>query len=666
MEKIETYIELNRMEVLQRGQIFRTPVWQILLFGQYKKNLPFMAGNDFDLSSSAIYIGEVNINNEALQKMPRLFGYTDEDGVYHEGCFDVQKSFYQGGQVFNSIEDQTIKNVLYLHLNDHDPQWLVTNGTMPVILGFSSGKLRVFGDAVYYTGLDYKTTIKKTADNLEYGKMKFNSTTIEIINRDGQFDNAIDFIGNNASIKYALSPYTRTEPAVQYYISNAVIKTGMISFECKDKRERLAQKIPNDFFTLEEFPKINKDYVGKIKQEVYGYYRGVSGVCIDELDIYNPDGSEKGNRRFRFSSQIAGDITLLEIKQTQDTSGQSQGEKWTAIPPDGWAYERENGILAIKNIYCLSLLPNGKPKLDAKPYEVRASGYFNSAKKPREIIEHILFKYAQIAYAESNYNIAEWEAELDGLADIGVVFDKATDIFQAIAKVQTLSVLGFQVYYDFDKFSARLDDNKRAPQLSINSLDILNINDIEIDMNTDLYATSVQVKWGLNFQAKSAEILTDNRNEERLLTLFKIPKTYEIETGLQTLTQAQERANYLADFFSQIRPTIKGIKLFGSQFFKLKLYDTLTIDLTLKDRQTDLILKRIATAIAFANSTADQTFIYKHKTEHAQSSQQITNDLTNTTNVRKFGGVFVGKVMEINIDINSAITEISVLFLRSI
>jgi hypothetical protein len=641
MEKVESYVQLNRSGSIGDSLVYMTPVWSVTLYFQYKKELPFMADTEPYYSNVGLSIGQMVINKIEYLKVNSV-----------EDCLKQEKSFFQDG------------GKLYIHCEGHLPLWHFTDVDVPVSLGFSDGKARRIGNAFFNAGGNYKIKISKSADNLEYGKMKFNTTNIEIINTDGQYDSAVDFIGNDANVLYAVSPYAETIPVNQYFINNATIKRDLITFECKDKRERLAQKVGNEVFTLEEYPKINKDYVGKTKQEVYGYYAGVSGVCIDELDVYNEDGSEKGNRRFRFSSQITGDVEKLEIKQTQDESGQAQGERWTIIPKGGWENEGD-GVLAVKNIYCLPLLPNGKPKLDAKPYEVRATGVFNGQSTPKEIIQHLLSRYAGIEYNAFNYNVAEWEAELGGLAEVGVVFDKAVDIFQAIANIQILSGRGFQVYYDYDKFSARLDDNNRPPRLdrSVAIGDIVNINDVEIDMNTDNYATTVQVEYAPNQQAKTTEILTDNRNEWALLSKFKTPKTYTAKTGLKTKEQAQIAADYLIDFFAKTRPQIKGIKLFGVKYFDLKLFDTIEVDLRIAKNNFASGGGRVAKAIEYSER---QTLVLRGKSEGIKADELLTISSNGSAGkFRNFGGVFIGKIMNIEIEITTATTTIDVLYLRS-
>ncbi|MDR0485965.1 MAG: hypothetical protein LBH29_04490 [Elusimicrobiota bacterium] len=642
MEQIETYIELNKSENMRQAVIYETPIWIITLYVDYKKHLPFMADKESVYNNLNYRVGEVVVDD---------IGYSKKNSLAE--CKAAQRSFYQDG------------GRLYVHCDNDNPLWVYFSPRYSKIIGFSNGKQREIDGQIYYPGADIKQSLKQSADNLEYDKMKFNTARIDIANADGSFDKSIDFIGNNINIKYAIAPYTMAKSIMQYYINNAAIKTDRISFECKDKRERLSQKIPNEYFTGGddgEYPKINTDLIGKIKQEAFGYCKGLPGVCVDRNDLYNPDGSIKTTRAYRFSSKITGNLEYIEIKQTQDMEN-PKGEQWTQLfnPIGIHSYDRANGIININAIACLPHLPNGVPKYDAEPYEVRATGIFNPESSPKDIIQALLYKYCEIPFDSQNYNVSEWNAELAALANIGIVFDKETDIFAAIEQIQNASARGFQVYYDYDKFSARLDDNNRAVSVNIEPSDILNINDIEINMNTDLYATTAQVEYARNYQAKTAEILIDNRNEKNLKNLFKIPKTYILKSGLKSKAEAQAAADNLIDFFKTIRPMINGIKLFGEAYFDLKLFDIVKIDLRIENKDGG-IYKRLATAINYAENA---TFVLRDSAPQIDRNEVLELNRERENIRREFGGLIIGKIMNLSKNINEAVTEIDILYLRS-
>jgi len=165
-----------------------------------------------------------------------------------------------------------------------------------VLEGFTNNSPVLLDGLMYRPGLLTAPVIEQGADAFTYDRMKFNSASISVDNADGRFDRADYLFGNEFNIRAGtvkegedarprslvrmiedagdgrvVSMRGRTDEYVtlidgkgenrpsledypllaQYYISNITASLDRAVFHLKDKRERLAGKIPNKQFTAE-------------------------------------------------------------------------------------------------------------------------------------------------------------------------------------------------------------------------------------------------------------------------------------------------------------------------------------------------------------------------------------------------------------------------------
>jgi hypothetical protein len=330
-----------------------------------------------------------------------------------------------------------------------------------------------------------------------------------------------------------------------------------------------------------------------------------------------------------------------------------KGEVWT----DQTAHSVRNaaaGTFTLGDAYCM---PAKTGEDWPEVYEVRVTGTFHPASTPLDILKVIFSDYCGMDWTDQYFNRAEMQAEL-GHADvnktIGVFFDKPIDVYAAIEQLQSASVAGWQLKTSGSQFTARRDDDTRAQLGIVGTLDITNLDEIEIDFNSSNYATIVDCSYARNYaEDGSAQHAIDSRQRKEILNLYKADKTYYAESLLKNQADAEAKALKLATYFSKPRQLINNVVLFGVKWLALRVYDIVTIDLT-ADTTEDTIESRIARTREHGRGIqVAGTYVKERYAIATRRRREIK---------RTFGGVAKCKVMSINIDLNKCTNTIDLLY----
>ena len=428
-------------------------------------------------------------------------------------------------------------------------------------------------------------------------------------------------LSNDTSIK------SQPLDIAQYYISNITAKLNEAVFHLKDKRERLSAQLPDEKYLvensrMESYPMIEDKYIDKDKQEAYGYCFGVPGVCLEGKRI----NSNQPQFRYRFSGQISrvdriqvkmkdAWTTVYQRKKPSDTAG-STADNWSdpyprwgpaIIPgsgPPATSIPKDTKLLEKGEITLHYLIAKQDSDISKGMNEVRMDGVFNNPRgrdvsnvnednneaiMPLDIIEDIMWKYADVPFPEtetdyndSTYYDAEIVKELGKLTHkIGILYDKKISVYEAIEKLQSGGVFGFQFHVYKNKFTARLDDPNREQSSKlgiIKSQEILNLDEVEIDWNADLYGTHTDIEYAHNYSEDSGRHFIDTDNRGAIMEIHKVEKVWEACTLLVNDSDANIKSNLLLKDFSELCPLIKNIQLFGIKWFELRIYDIVEID----------------------------------------------------------------------------------------
>ncbi|MDR1952355.1 MAG: hypothetical protein LBQ37_02425 [Elusimicrobiota bacterium] len=633
---MEIDIILNKNNLTDIATAQEAGVWRLLVYSDQLNILPFMT-KDENISFTTLRVGDLIIDDVRYSK--------------YENFSDLAPKRF--------IQD---KEVVYFITDDYAPAWEYESKiNYTVGIGLTTGNSHLLNDILYQGGLNYFPKITEEADELNARKMKFYTANLELINIKGEYDNSFDFFGNSVQV-YGRTDTTRI-PLYEYYVKNTKTKIDKATFVLGDKRQRLSQKIPNTRFTVDEYPYMvnpgnaeqKSGKLGEFIPDAYGHLTNIPAICIDEFQIYSSGTTLKTFRTFK----VARKITSLEkvlVKMTQPDDDTGSKEVWT----DQYALghitniDYENGTFQMGVQYCMPTFTGyDVPEI----YDVHCTGVFCPQQKPSEVIQEILNYYAQIPYDSKNYNVTQWQAELSNLINIGIYFDSETDIFSAIEEIQNASNFNFMFKTDFDRFTAIKDDNDRAVAREIKAMEILNIDDVEIDMNAEQYATSVDISYNENYLDDTQEHLIDDRNEKAIMNIYHVPKVYSVESKLSSKADAQNKADKLIKYFSKLRTRINGIKLFGVQWFDIKIYDIINIDLRL-EIEKEIIPKRFFALVNYLEKT------YTGVNEKTEEQEVLTSEFNsqNYKEFRKFGGMLKCKVLKVARDTKTETVELDLVF----
>jgi hypothetical protein len=239
-------------------------------------------------------------------------------------------------------------------------------------------------------------------------------------------------------------------------------------------------------------------------------------------------------------------------------------------------------------------------------YEVKVTGVFHPGytgdgageSSVLSILKELLRYYAGIDWNGPDGDIeldkAEIASEIGGLTErVGVMWDKETDLYTAVEALQSGGARGWQFGTDADgRFTARLDNPLRPEFGTVSQLDVTNLDEVEIDYNSENYATRVDIAYKKDYSADGDDAYLHEINDQYrqdVLAEYHIDKTYPANEGsgksggLQTLLYSKEdaaaKAAYLAEYLSKSRPSINGIALFGEKWLGVRIYDLVTVDL---------------------------------------------------------------------------------------
>ncbi|MCL2138486.1 MAG: hypothetical protein FWH41_03025 [Treponema sp.] len=514
--------------------------------------------------------------------------------------------------------------------------------------------------------------------------------------------------------------------AAQYYISNITVGLEKADFHLKDKRERLSAKLPVKKFSTEEFSEkefsmMDDNVKDKDMQEAYGRCFGVPGICMQGKQIKAQSGEPaiNGNLsqyRFRFSSQISR-VDRIQVKmtsgETEDTENPGQKKQfdgWTTVyqrkPPEDTGTTSDNwygnypqwkpGINPGKgppsysfNTLDLDLLNKGEMSLswdvakqggkhENKMHDVRMDGVFNNPFNrnvnpqnneteefvtPLDIIKDIMSKYSNVPYRKENYKIFEIEDELKPLShEIGILYDKPQSVYEAIEKLQSGGVYGFQFQVHQNKFTARLDNPNREPHLklgNINCREILNLNEVEIDWNADLYGSYTDVEYAHNYSENSSLHCIDKSQQQKILDIHRVEKEWNVSTLLANKTDAEYKSKILLEDFIELCPLIKNIALTGIKWFNLRIYDTVIIDFSMPSDAEYKYPRNIVRLIEpwLIDLGGKKKIV---SIGNAQTHEYVTMINNGKKGKRNFAGKIRCQILRINNDMQTGITTIDV------
>jgi len=594
------------------------------------------------------------------------------------------------------------RSIIYVRFENWSSPYIYISHRYGVLYGFTNSSPVLLNERMYRPGLLSGLKAEQSADVFTYDKMKFNSATISIDNTNGQFDDVENLFGNEFNLFIAVRDDAKEDvlPLIlklvaQYYIANISVNLEKADFHLKDKRERLSAKIPDQKFDDKKYPHIDDNLIDRDMQEAYGSCFGVPGVCLHGKQIFAKDNEPKDEDgyleqyRFRFSSEITR-VDRIQVKMTSGKIADPNGETGDTISVDGWTtiyrstasgnpdFEDwdgwkegleiedepppgdivnflDNGIITLR----WDIAKQGIERTN-QMNEVRMDGVFNNKLTPLEIIKDILYEYSDVPIDGDRYyeqeDILEIDKELAPLNyyEMGILFDNPVTVYEAIEKIQSGCAIGFQFQVYENKYTARLDNPNRKEDPDIHCFEILNLNEIEIDWNAELYGTHTNIEYRHNYVENSGRHWIDTLKRMDILDKYRVEKEWTSNTLLADEEGAEFKSNLLLEDFIKLRPVIKNIKLHGEKWFNLRVYDIRHIDFRIPGKEYTKQQRSLIRLIDDAKR--EKTIALGNTSEYIA----LINDEKENIGSRKFADKVRCQILRVDLDTQTGISTIDV------
>jgi len=554
--------------------IYRTAIWKYTLWlSNYQKNLAFMADTDDEYQKDVIDVINIYVDYAEYQKSPTL-----------DHCIANAYTWFLDGAD------------LYVHFIEHTLPIYTTSIKNGNLIGVTSGDWCMIDNIIYKPGITSYPVIEESMDNDTYGKMVFNEGEFEISNRSGIINGDYsDLFGNEFNVYISFDKENILRPLFQYYIYDIVYEFNKTIIKVKDKRERLSSEIPNEYFTLENYPYINESLIDTIIPDAYGKCSCVPGTCINEEQAMSDNW-----RHFKFARMITSNLYDTDFIIEAEI-----GKKWQRLPRSATEYELFGyGPASDYNATTMAMFVNKSmdlggggdgtvsiPVLWAHEdgnatkglNQIRLTAIFNPQRNPGAIVLDMLTHYGLGEYPETDFDLDNWDQELLQLGsqfNIGIVLKEQSEIFDYIEKIQNQGLIGFQLFTKFDKYIVKVDNPNRTETFNIKSKKIINMTSLSASFNADNYCSYLRYQYQKNWTEEDLTPIYEDRTQWRtIMNLHKFDKVNEdIETLLFDKAQVQLKAQYMLEYYSKLRPVISDIRLKGKQYFDINLFDIGWID----------------------------------------------------------------------------------------
>ena len=204
-------------------------------------------------------------------------------------------------------------------------------------------------------------------------------------------------------------------------------------------------------------------------------------------------------------------------------------------------------------------------------------GYmFSGHSYPREVLEHLFSYYYGIQLTASNFDLTEWETELDSIqSDIGVLLNDATEFWEIVYKISCGCKKLFRVEWNAGGLiTARVKDFDRASSATIASADIKDADILKVETDRSGVYSSVVCKYYPNKYVNTWLSVENNTYQDEVRRTYRKDEALEEETYLTTLADAEARAYEDATRVADV-PMVLSCTVDGN--LGLRIYDVVTI-----------------------------------------------------------------------------------------
>lgn len=537
--------------------------------------LKYIEVSTFVPEDSSVYSVQINTSEQA-DWWTDVFGAPDETsterifvGAFYRGVYktrySVQSSYANCVSQEQSFYWDNDNQILYVHF-EHDQSWYTDDYYYGSAIGYNPETMLYIDDVEYLPLLESVPSILQQEDLQNYKKLSFMNGSVVINNTEGLLDWMIDeeINGQDVFLYYLDSDDITDGSATRsdlvnlaaFYIEDNNIGMSRNTIRVQDIRKSQNISIPVDVFTVADYPDIEDKYINTPIPLVYGE--------IPEAEATPVDSEGTGNVTFRLGKilTVMGQVQIFE------------GDVWTDVSTV--STDLSTGSFMLSYIDCRK---GGTTTGDVLKCQVLSATGTALTYSP-DAIKDLNNIALGIEYNDSNYDTTEWEEEETSLEPIGVIFNKSIELFEAIRQIQSGSNIGFRYEIKADgRRTIRVDDNNRDVGYVVDQTEILNINNLTVNGNSDLLAGIVEINYKKNNESGDYRIYRETSRQAEVAARYRQTPTLSIDTFLQTEALARERALHELDKFDTI-PRILPVELLGERWFNLRIYDILTIPIT--------------------------------------------------------------------------------------
>jgi hypothetical protein len=416
---------------------------------------------------------------------------------------------------------------------------------------------------------------------VNYDRLAFISGTVSFDNVDGEFDQYItkNIYGNDLAMYYLDSTITEPRRSDLINLSSFYIEDYSFSISNFDVRVQDKRKSQNSKILTLTTPR------GEDVPLIYGAVR-TAKCLINEAE--GATGIVSYRAGVELSSmgtiQTFDDTNKVWVNVTANTTDLANGS-FTLTAAVG----REDGTAS------------GTPK------KVRL---LNPVGIPNTTVADVIIDLNQrvlgIGFNESFYDINEWTLESAMLDPVGVVLGQM-ELYEAIRLLQNGANIGFRYEIRPDGYrTIRIDNWLRTPtyyaQLATNdgqlitaengdsiwafvpreeitTIDIKDNKTLSINTDSSIFFASAKIRYNKDWNENTFLSVTNTDYQQDAFDAYRQKPEITVDTFLTNETDAIARGTWTAQKLSEIRPVL-SCELHGPDYYEMRIYDTLYVDLT--------------------------------------------------------------------------------------
>ena len=459
---------------------------------------------------------------------------------------------------------------LYIHI-EHEQYIIGPVWQYGKTVGFCKERGLYIDEIFYSPVLESIPSLAQDQDLEAYDQLAFISGAVVLKNHTGDLDWIIGTPPFGFECALARLPssrgvdeYTRSELAylAALYVEDFRASLSKTTLNLQDRRKAQNIKVPTEVFTAVDYPDIEDSHIDKPIPLLFGTVRAVKPICLNGDNLV-------ADLRYR----VAQSLTSFGTVQTKID------DEWTTVPLE--TSDLATGTFSLRDIH-------GRTGPEGSPLEIRVLNPENTAAaNPLDIISYLNNRYLGSQETGDEYDSAEWAAAKADLDNIGLYVDSQTELYELIRKLQGGSVYGFR--YEFNAAgarTARIDDWARAVSFRIRREDIADIEDVEIETDSDLLAASIKILYGHDYAEDEDLEYFDTTQKTAVQLAYRQEPQLEFESLLQTRELAAEAAALKAEKYSTAR-MIVSLTALGSEHLALRIYDVGIVELVPRGYDAD-------------------------------------------------------------------------------